>query len=291
MMKIKMLIVLSVVIFLCWNCSTNADSNMQQEEEVLIENKEFLLPDIDLNHWKVTLPIGNPSEVTPPEILDYAKNPILQKYMYNDSIDGSLVFYTEPGSSTPNAKYSRTELREQLVSGSNNTNWSFAEGGIMKGTLSMDEISKDEDGKYHSTIIMQIHGRLTDEQRDLIGEDDNNAPPVIKIYWDNGRLRVHRKILEDQDATLDEILKTSSWIDEKHWFETEVGFEKFELKIIASARELKVILNDQESFEWNDIHTEKWSVFENYFKAGNYLQTREEGAFARVKYYDLEVTH
>ena len=32
-------------------------------------------------------------------------------------------------------------------------------------------------------------------------------------------------------------------------------------------------------------------VFENYFKAGNYLQSKDEGAFATVKYYDLEVSH
>ena len=32
-------------------------------------------------------------------------------------------------------------------------------------------------------------------------------------------------------------------------------------------------------------------IFENYFKAGNYFQSRDEGAFARVNYYSLEVTH
>jgi len=29
--------------------------------------------------------------------------------------------------------------------------------------------------------------------------------------------------------------------------------------------------------------------FENYFKAGNYLVSKEAGAFAKVKYFDLEV--
>ena len=37
-------------------------------------NASYLLPDIDLTNWKVTLPIGNPTSVTPPEILDYATN-------------------------------------------------------------------------------------------------------------------------------------------------------------------------------------------------------------------------
>ena len=37
------------------------------------------------------------------------------------------------------------------------------------------------------------------------------------------------------------------------------------------------------------MHT--WSVFENYFKAGNYLQTTDEHAFSKVKYYFLEISH
>ena len=81
-------------------------------------SNSFLLPEIDLTHWKVNLPVDNPSSVRPPEILDYATNEDLKPFMYNDSIDGSLVFYTRPGETTPNATYSRTELREQIVSGS-----------------------------------------------------------------------------------------------------------------------------------------------------------------------------
>jgi len=138
------------------------------------------LPNIDLNHWKVTLPIGNPTEVTPPEILNYATNPTLKPFMYNDSIKGALVFYTYPAASTANSSYSRTELREQMMPGSNTTNWTFSQGGNLKGELAMEEITKDANDNYHRTIIMQIHGRLTNEQRDLIGQRDNNARKSLK---------------------------------------------------------------------------------------------------------------
>lgn len=47
---------------------------------------------------------------------------------------------------------------------------------------------------------MQIHGRLTNAQRDLIGQKDNNAPPVFKIYWDNGKVRVKTKLLKDTNV-------------------------------------------------------------------------------------------
>jgi hypothetical protein len=256
-----------------------------------VEGIDYFLPHIDLSHWKVTLPIGNPTEVKPPEILNYATNTMLKEFMYNDSTDGSLVFYTYPGASTANSSYSRTELREQMEPGSNNINWTFEQGGRMKGTLRMGEVSKDANNKYHRTIIMQIHGRLTNEQRDLIGEDDNNAPPVLKIYWAFGRVRVIRKVLKDVDAEVPEILHTNAWTDEAVYLGGDVGFEKFTLEVIASDGRMEVILNDNESLVYEDIHMKKWNVFENYFKAGNYLATKDEGAYSRVKYYDLEVSH
>lgn len=252
----------------------------------------YNLPDIDLNNWKVTLPIGNPTEVSPPEILDYATNETLKPFMYNDSINGAIVFYTYPGASTTNSSYSRTELREQMIPGSNNTNWTFTQGGNMKGTLSMGEISKDANNDYHRTIIMQIHGRLTNEQRDLIGQKDNNAPPILKIYWVNGKVRVKTKVLKDINATTIEILETDAWGDDVGFtFPEYVGFDKFTLEVKVSEGRMEVILNNDVSILYEGIHMEKWGVFENYFKAGNYLVSKDSDAFSRVKYYELEIAH
>lgn len=260
--------------------------------ELVNQDPDYKLPDIDLNNWKVTLPIGNPTEVKPPEILDYATNETLKPFFYNDSINGALVFYTYPGASTANSSYSRTELREQMQPGSNNVNWTFDQGGNMKGELQMDEISVDDDGDFHRTIIMQIHGRLTNEQRDLIGEDDNNAPPVLKIYWVNGYVRVKTKVLKDLNSTYEEALHTNAWGDDDGYtFPTYVGFNKFTLEVKASEGRMEVILNDNLSKVYDNVHMDRWGIFENYFKAGNYLSTRDEGSFARVKYYTLEVTH
>lgn len=286
-------------------CSKSNSSVLQPNSEDVVQSKQiekegsaepvegvdYFLPNIDLNNWKVTLPIGNPSEVEPPEILDYPNVESLQKFMYNDSTDGSLVFYTYPGASTRNSSYSRTELREQMVPGSNKTNWTFAEGGRMKGELKVEEISRDNDDKYHRTIIMQIHGRLTDEQRDLIGEDDNNAPPILKIYWNKERIRVLRKVLKNVNVDDVSILKTSAWTDEGHWFSKRVGFDKFELEVIVAGGKMAVVLDGEERLVFDDIHMQKWGVFENYFKAGNYLVSKDSYAFAKVKYYNLSVSH
>jgi hypothetical protein len=261
--------------------------------EVVVPEVVYKLPNIDLNHWKVTLPIGNPTEVLPPEILDYATNETLKPFMYNDSINGAIVFYTYPGASTANSSYSRTELRELMnPEDKGATNWTFKQGGNLKGTLSMDEISKDSNGDFHRAIIMQIHGRLTNEQRDLIGQKDNNAPPMLKIYWVNGKVRVKTKVLKDLNATDTEILETDAWgDDEGHTFNEYVGFDKFTLEVKVSEGSMEVLLNDKESVVYKNIHIQKWGVFENYFKAGNYLSTKDEDSFSKVKYYQLEVSH
>lgn len=274
-------------------CRKGASQQIQPKVKTTNKNQgKETGPKIDLSHWKVTLPIGRPTEVAPPEILDYANNETLKKFMYNDPNEKALVFYAYPRSSTANSSYSRTELREQMVPGSNSTNWTFAQGGRMKGTLRVSDISKDGQGKPHRVIIMQIHGRLTNQQRDLIGEDDNNAPPMLKIYWNNGKVRVKTKELKDISASASEMLKTSAWTDDKGYtFPEKVGLDKFTLEVIVSKGKMKIILNGKQSKVYKSIHLQKWGVFENYFKAGNYLATKDKGAFAKVKYYQLEVSH
>lgn len=271
--------------------SENSIDPPSVDKEAEMENKnDVILPDIDLNNWKVTLPIGSPTEVEPPEILDYPNLEVLQKYMYHDPEDQSIVFYTEPGSTTTNSSYSRTELREQMVPGSNKVNWTYEQGGSLKGKLKVSKVSGDA-GKLDRIIIMQIHGRLTDTQRDLINKSDNNAPPVLKIYWDDGKIDVRRKILINTDVSDIDILKTTSWKDESHLFDTEVGFDTFELSIEVKGTLMTITLQNEEIVTFDDIHTQKWGVFENYFKAGNYLQSKDSESYSEVKYYELEVEH
>jgi len=260
------------------------------------KKKKVKLPTIDLSHWKVTTPAldgSKPLEVSPPEILDYATNEALKPYMYNDSLRGAIVFHAFPSQSTTrNTKYSRSELREQMVPSENNVNWTFKQGAYMKGMLSMKEVTRDADGKYHRVIIMQIHGRLTNEQRDLIGEDDNNAPPMLKIYWDNGKIRVKTKVLKNLNCTYEEMLHEEAWgNDDGFNFEQEVGFRKFTLEVKVTEGKLVVVLNKNEFKVYKNIHMQKWDIFENYFKAGNYFQTRDDGAYAKVNYYELEIKH
>lgn len=280
------------ILLLSFSCQKDQDEVETTPLVVEAPSKSVKLPNIDLTHWKVTLPIGNPTSIRPPEILNYATNQMLKPYMYNDSIEGALVFYTKPGTSTANSSYSRTELREQMVSGSDNSNWTFEQGGKIKGRLRMDEISNDYSGKPHRTIVMQIHGRLTDDQRDLIGQKDNNAPPIMKVYWVNGYVRLKSKVLRDPNAETPEILHVDAWDDDNGYtFPFKVGYDPFTLEIIAKAGYMQVVLNESLTYTYEGNDMNKWGVFENYFKAGNYLATTDLKAYSRVKYYTLEVMH
>ncbi len=302
----RKILLIGLIFFLSVNATSQNKKSSVTESDVKIEKKhkkkkrrkkKVKLPNIDLSHWKVTLPIANkegkPVEISPPEILDFANNEVAKPYMYIDSTKGAIVFHAMPtDSKTRNTKYTRSELREQMVPGDNNTNWTFADGAYMKGKLAIEATTRDSDGKYHKTIIMQIHGRLTNEQRDLIGEDDNNAPPILKIYWDKGKVRVKTKVLKNLNATYEEMLHEDAWgNDDGFNFEQEVGFNKFTLEVKVSEGKMVIVLNGTEFKVYKGIHMKKWSIFENYFKAGNYFQTRDKGAFSKVRFYELEVSH
>ena len=220
------------------------------KKKVKKKKKKVRLPKVDLSHWKVTIPEGKGKggaiSVSPPEILDYANNEALKPFMYNDSTSGALVFHAYPtNATTANTKYSRSELREQMEPGNNNVNWTFAEGGILKAKMAMDEVTRADNGKYHKVIIAQIHGRLTNDQRDLIGQKDNNAPPILKIYWQNGKIRVKTKVLKNAGVDQKGILHKEAWTDDKGKnFEQEVGFRKFTIEVKVSKGKMVVSLNN-----------------------------------------------
>tara|TARA_R110002126_G_scaffold69680_3_gene175704 strand:- start:266 stop:1180 length:915 start_codon:yes stop_codon:yes gene_type:complete len=296
-----LLFILISLSFICVSAqnikSSNAEPKVKIENKRRKKDKKLRLPNIDLSNWKVTIPEGSGKggaiSVAPPEILNYATNEVLKPYMYNDSTKGALTFYAYPSTATTaNTKYSRSELREQMVPGDDNVNWTFKQGGTLKAKLSVDDVSRDKNGKYHKVIILQIHGRLTNDQKELIKQKDNNAPPVLKIYWQNGKIRVKTKKLKYTDVNAIGILHEEAWTDDEGFnFEEEVGFGKFQIEVKVTDGKMVVSLNKTEFAVYDDFNMKRWGVFENYFKAGNYFQSRDEGSFAKISFYELEVKH
>lgn len=247
--------------------------------------------DINLSHWKLTLPIdvnkdGKPDEYKPTLLNKLRSTNDLKPFFYEEG--GKMVFFCSVAGSnatTQNSKYPRSELREQIVPGKNNVNWTMEQGGKMFGRLQVSRISPG-----HRTIVMQIHGRLSKEQKDLLGSRDNDAPPLLKIYHEKGRIRVARKVMVDSTTTGEDLLPKKSWRDgEKFYFEEPVGYQPFNLEVIASKGRLEVKLNGKSKI-FEDKSMQRWD-FENYFKAGNYLQTLDPNGFAEVKYHSLSVKH
>lgn len=254
----------------------------------VVEDKK----DIDLTNWRLTLPVdanddGKPDNYWPEEMNQALETGSLKPYFYKAD-DGSLVFYCEmkeDRATTPNSKYPRTELREHIIPKDFESNWTMDQGGLLAGRL---QVTRSTPGARF--MVMQIHGRLTNQQREIIGKGDNDAPPLLKIYFNDGRIEVAHKVLKDKQTSGDSLLIKSNWTDAEHYYFSErIGNEPFDLEVNATTGKLVVSLNGlSEEFSAPDLRV--WP-FENYFKAGNYLTTKDETAFSEVKFYHLITEH
>lgn len=291
-------------------CSKSNDSSVpyydpngsgQTDDNGDIGDETPIYADIDFSNWKVTLPVdennnGSPDEYQPATLVNYGYQTLeaVQPFMYDDISDSSIVFYTYPDVSTTNSSYSRTELRELINPANARENWTLLEGGNMKGKLKMVDVSENTDGSSYDhpkVILMQIHGIISIEDMDLHGFTSNNGPPLLKMTWIDGNLWAYKKSLVNESTSGDDLLDVSSdtWSDIKHNM-GYVGYEPFDLQIIATEGKLEITLNDEIPLVYEDVSLDKWP-FENYFKAGNYLGSTHPDAFSKIKYYELSVTH
>lgn len=256
--------------------------------------------DIDFSNWKITLPVdqnnnGKPDEYQPSDLINFGYQTLepVKPFMYDDTEDQSLVFFTYPEVSTTNSSYSRTELRELINPNNSKVNWTLNEGGEMTGILKVQSVSENTESSdiYHKIIVMQIHGIISIEDMETYGFSGNNGPPLIKIYWKDGYVWCHKKSLVDETTNGDDLydVYNGTWQDIKVNL-GYVGHEAFEFKIKASSAKIVVQLNEDSPYIYEDISLEKWP-FENYFKAGNYLTTTDSDAFSYVKYYNLKIIH
>ncbi len=309
----KCLIIVVFVLFVCafFNCNSNSEPEESNQNNVTIDNPDDeeeeeenessnLYAEIDFSNWKVTLPVdednnGKPDEYQPNELKDFGYQTLeaVKPYMFDDTSDTSLVFYTFPEVSTQNSSYSRTELRELINPSNSKENWTLGEGGELTGRLKVVEVSENSNSSddFHKVIVMQIHGIISEDDMDTYGFSGNNGPPLIKIYWKDGYVWSHKKSLVDETTSGFDLydVYNGTWTDEKVNL-GYVGYEAFDFRITASDAKIVIQLNDDVPYIYEDISLNKWP-FENYFKAGNYLTTTDSDAFSFVKYYNLKITH
>lgn len=258
---------------------------------------------IDFSNWKVTLPVdednnGSPDEYLPSQLINgnYKTLNALEGFMYDDTDEEGIVFFTQfdpNGATTANSSYPRTELRELINPSNSRENWSLSDGGILKARMQVLEASPNT-GTGSLTmdrfIMAQIHGIIKPSDVDRLNLTSDSAPPLLKMQWRDGNLFAYKKTLEDDSISGDNLITRDSnvWGDISHNF-GQVGYDPFDLEIRASTGRLEVIVNGN-SHVFQDISLAKWP-FDNYFKAGNYIQTTDPSGFSKTKIYNLEVTH
>ena len=292
------------VILIIYSCSSKDEIITQNSTDEISETTLInpLAPyaNISFNNLKVTLPVdennnGSPDEYSAAQLSNFGYRtlaPVIP-FMYDDTTDESIVFYTYPASSTANSNYSRTELREMMNPTNSKINWTLNQGGTFEGRLKLVSVTQDNISSsydYHRVIMMQIHGIISQADMLTHGFLSNNGPPLLKIYWIDGHIKAYKKTLVNSNTTGDALLDVSSstWTDISHDF-GYIGYDPFDLKVIASTGKLEVTVNNSMKV-FEDISLAKWP-FENYFKAGNYLITTEPTANSTVKYYKLNINH
>ena len=244
---------------------------------------------IDLTNWKLELPTGYTASEW--KLSNFQKDRFAKPFFYLDSLDGALVMEAYPAVGKSKAKYSKNTLREQLVPGSSNTNWTLAQGASLEAEFQVTEMSIKEGKTYDRTLIFQIHGRTTEEQTKQLGLSKPVSLPMLKIFWENERIRVQRKVLTDLAYKGKRLWKKDSWKDDDgRYFNKKVGFERVKLKIVAEEGRITVTVNDLKPIVYKDTNIKKWE-FESYFEVGNYLQSKKYTARSVVKFYDLKVKH
>lgn len=243
---------------------------------------------IDLTHWKLELPSGYTASEW--KLSNFQEDSFAAPFFYLDSLDGALVMkaYPVPGNST--LKYTKTALREQMEPGSSSKNWTLSQGATLKATFQVTEISKKEK-KYQRTLLFQIQGTTNKSQNEEFDLDKNVSVPLMSIFWQDERIRIVRKKLNDLSLPASKLINKDVWEDDQGlYFNKKVGFEKATIEIIVSDGKIEVRLNDEKPIIYRDQSIKKWP-FENYFNVGNYLQTKDAGSFSTVKFYALEVNH
>ncbi len=258
---------------------------------------------IDFSNWKVTLPVdvnndSSPDEYMPAQLVNgrYKTLSAISEHMFDDQDGDGIIFQTqfnESGATTTNSPFPRTELRELINPSNSRENWSLASGGVLKMRMKVvDATDNYGTGSLDKDrfIIAQIHGIMKPADVRRLGLSSDAAPPLLKMQWRDGNLFAYKKTLNDENMSGDSIITKDDavWGDISHNF-GQVGYDPFDLEIIASAGKLEVTVNGSTHI-FQDLSLAKWP-FDSYFKAGVYMQSTDTRSEATVKMYSLVVTH
>jgi hypothetical protein len=224
---------------------------------------------IDLNTWNLTIPVGEPATtITTPLLASGYQDDYFQ------NINGVLFFWAPvDGTTTKNAKYPRSELRETYADGKLR-NWKYQDASYnnLRATLSVSQVPST--GKI---VIGQIHNvEGTDPPIKLQYEYSTSAKTgsIAAIYRLKPGITTSKAIVL-RNVPLDAAFSYTITL-------TKGGT----LAVYAKTP-------TTETVKWSVKLDSSWSAQTMYFKAGNYVQdnTGDNTEAGRVSFTKLLVEH
>jgi Alginate lyase len=213
---------------------------------------------VDLQGWKLTLPVTNAPEIKQPALSVYESS-----HFSHLSDCTALVFKTPiGGGTTPNSSYSRTELREMTPDGTKLASWSNTSGTHeMSWRVAVDTAPPAKP----QFVVGQVHD----------AEDD-----VVQVLYDGGEGEE-----EGGSITYRWLGKTSGVLVSGYQLGTYV-----DLRIVASGGAFNLYANGALKA------TESRPSSGLYFKAGSYPQSNpgrgdDPNFVAQVRISNLAVNH
>lgn len=233
-------------------------------------------------YGKLTLPIDEDGRRGPDEIAGAALDRHQSAYFFRArpgqltdggylAGGGETVFVApvEGDATTKNAKYQRSELREQIEPGNDRANWRLAGEHLLRGTALVTRLPTPTDGGRAKTVIAQIHG--VDSAPPVKLQVASTADGVVAygIYNDTpkgGSGSASRMLPVSLCVPIDYEIRV---VDGR--LTTTVNGERLDERDLAAA----------------------WSGESFYFKAGNYVQNNAATASgaAEVVYRALAISH
>lgn len=223
---------------------------------------------IDLNTWNLTIPVGEPATTISTPLLasgyrdDYFKN-----------IDGTLFFWAPvDGTTTKNAKYPRSELRETYADGKLR-NWKYQDANnFLRATLKVTQVPST--GKI---VIGQIHN--------VEGTD----PPIKLQYHYKPELKsgnisaIYR--LKPGASTVSATVMTGVPLGQE--FSYTIALTK------AGTLAVYAKMPHTDTVRWVAKLDSSWAAQTMYFKAGSYVQDNvgDNTEAGSVRFSSLRVEH
>lgn len=195
----------------------------------------------DLEHWKLTIPDADASEVWP----EHLANGYVSEYFYTTPT-GAMVFRAPVGGgTTKNSSYPRSELREMINPADDNQNWTADGIHSLNATCQVVKATDRE-----KVIVGQIHGF--------------QARPLVKLQWEKGRINALVKRYVEGDNE-----------DIKYTFKSQPGHQPFSYQITMRDGVLELRVNNETIT--HDVYATdpRWANVGLYFKAGAYVQDDE----------------